>query len=94
MGSDLLALVDDLIGCLDDGGADKNGDASIERADPVGDFVSVAVAIGHFGRIDAETVAEHLLKRGTVTLAVIHRTRQQRDAAGGIEADLNMFEQC
>tara|TARA_B100000683_G_scaffold252034_1_gene268595 strand:- start:563 stop:718 length:156 start_codon:yes stop_codon:yes gene_type:complete len=26
MGSDLLAFVDDLVGCLDDGGADKNGD--------------------------------------------------------------------
>ena len=91
---DLLALGDDLVGRLDDGGA-----AHGERARAVGahaeeDLTGVAVLDVDVLHRDTELVRDDLGEGGFVSLPVAVRAGEHRDLACRVHAHLTGFEQA
>src|SRR5690606_20706214 len=93
-GGDLLALVDDLVGC-----ARQGRTADRQRARTVGAHAhrhERRVAVDDLDILDrhAELVGDELGEGGLMPLSVAVRAGIDEDAAGRIEADLARFPQA
>ena len=83
-----VGLDQDLFGRQQEGRAADRGRARAAGAFAEKNLVGIALQICHLARIEAETVADDLLERGLVALALVDGAAQQGDGAGAIEPDL------
>src|SRR6202140_1023614 len=55
-------------------------------------LVGVTLDVSHLVRVEAEAVADDLLERGLVALALVDAAGEDRHRAGAVEPDLGAFE--
>src|SRR5271169_5762758 len=55
-------------------------------------LIGVALDIGDFVRVETEAVADDLLERGLVALALVDAAGEDRHRTGAVEPDLGAFE--
>ena len=93
VGGDLLALGDDLVGRLDDGGTAHRQRTRAVGAERVVRATGVAVQHGDVLERNPQLVRNDLRERGFVALAVAVRAGDHGDRAGNVHAHLAHLEQ-